>query len=90
MPDLFHVIPVGDNSMLNGVFQSKNSSLALSFISNIGILLSHANHYTLVTGTSNNRWKHCSGSIISSKSSFAHARAVVNNESSNIFITHFV
>merc|ERR1711862_377275 len=32
MPDLFHVIPVGDNSVLNGVFQGEDTSLGLSLI----------------------------------------------------------
>merc|ERR1712048_230241 len=54
MPDLLHVIPVGDDTGFNGVFQGKDTSLGLSFISNIGILLSHTDHDTLVAGTSNN------------------------------------
>ena len=35
MPDLFHIVPVGDDSMFNGVFQGEDTSLALSFISHI-------------------------------------------------------
>merc|ERR1719391_1285804 len=54
MPDLLHIIPVGDDSMFNRVLQGKDTSLGLSFISNIGILLSHTNHHTLVTGSANN------------------------------------
>merc|ERR1719158_2379166 len=54
VPDLLHVIPVGDDSVLNGVLEGKNTSLGLGLISNIGILLSHTNHHTLVAGTSNN------------------------------------
>merc|ERR1712077_182885 len=38
MPDLFHVIPVGDDSVFNWVFEGKDTSLGLCFISNIGIL----------------------------------------------------
>merc|ERR1712123_488246 len=41
MPDLLHIIPVGDDSMLNGVLEGKDTSLGLCLISNIGILLSH-------------------------------------------------
>merc|ERR1719348_2263719 len=37
--------------MLNGVLEGEDTSLGLGFISNIGILLSHTNHHTLVTGT---------------------------------------
>merc|ERR1719481_799119 len=44
MPDLLHVIPVGDDSVLNGVLEGKDTSLGLGLISNIGILLSHTDH----------------------------------------------
>merc|ERR1719167_28991 len=88
VPDLFHIIPVGDDSVFNGVLEGEDTSLGLGFISNIGILLSHTNHHTLVSGTSNNGGEDSSGSVISSKSSFAHAGAIVNNEGSNVFVTH--
>merc|ERR1712198_78195 len=81
VPDLLHVIPVGDDSVLNGVLEGEDTSLGLSLISNIGILLSHTDHDTLVTGTSNNGGEDSSGSVISSKSSLAHAGAIINNES---------
>merc|ERR1711902_84723 len=32
MPDLLHVIPVGDDTVLNGVFQGEDTSLGLSLI----------------------------------------------------------
>ena len=35
MPDLLHIIPVGDNTVLDRVLQGEDTSLALSFISNI-------------------------------------------------------
>merc|ERR1719220_2445143 len=53
MPDLLHIIPVGDDTVFNGVFQGEDTSLGLSFITNIGILLAHTDHDTLVTGTAN-------------------------------------
>merc|ERR1711975_87914 len=51
MPDLLHIIPVGDDTVLNGVLQGEDTSLGLGFISNIGILLTHTDHDTLVAGT---------------------------------------
>merc|ERR1711920_868140 len=90
VPDLLHVIPVGDDSMFNGVLEGEDTSLGLGFISNIGIFLSHTDHHTLVTGTANNGGEDGSGSIISSKSSFAHAGAIVNNKSGNVFVTHLL
>merc|ERR1711970_512202 len=88
VPDLLHIIPVGDDSMLNWVLESENTSLGLSLISNIGILLSHSNHHTLMARTSNNGGEDSTGSIISCKASFAHARAIINNKSSNVLVTH--
>merc|ERR1712054_483805 len=88
VPDLLHIIPVGDDSMLNWVLKGKDTSLGLSFISNIGILLTHTNHHTLVAGTANNGGEDSSGSIISSETSLAHAGSIVNNKSSNVLVTH--
>merc|ERR1712223_1507720 len=50
MPDLLHIIPVGDNTMLNRVLQGEDTSLGLSLITDIGILLTHTDHDTLVAG----------------------------------------
>merc|ERR1712172_72970 len=88
MPDLLHVIPVCHDSVLNGVLQGEDSSLALGLVSNIGVLLSHADHHSLVTGTTDDGGEDSSGSVISGKSSFAHSGSVVNNESGNIIVTH--
>merc|ERR1719312_300133 len=74
VPDLFHVIPVGDDSMLYRVLEGKDTSLGLGLISNIGILLSHTNHHTLVARTTNNGGEDSAGSIVSSKASLAHTR----------------
>merc|ERR1712106_1225907 len=72
MPDLLHIIPVGDDSVLNGVFEGKDTSLGLCLISNIGILLSHTDHHSLVARTSNNGGEDSTRSIISSETSLAH------------------
>merc|ERR1719356_949485 len=88
VPDLLHVIPVSDDSVLNWVLQGEDTSLGLSLISNIGIFLSHTDHDTLMAGTSNNGGEDSSGSVISSKTGLAHAGAIVNNKSSNVLVTH--
>ena len=44
MPDLLHIIPVGDNTVLNGISQSENTTLGLRLITNIRVLLAHTNH----------------------------------------------
>merc|ERR1711886_23055 len=85
MPDLLHIIPVGDDSVLNGVLQGEDTSLGLGLVTDIGVLLSHTDHDSLVTGTADNGGEDSSGSVISGESSLAHAGAIVNNEGSNVF-----
>ncbi|KFW95607.1 hypothetical protein N336_07584, partial [Phalacrocorax carbo] len=47
VPDLLHVIPVGDNTVFNGVLQGQDTSFALGFITNIAVFLAHTHHHTL-------------------------------------------
>ena len=47
VPDLLHVIPVCDDTVFNGVLQGEDTSLALGFISNIAVFLTHTNHDAL-------------------------------------------
>jgi hypothetical protein len=53
MPDLLHIVPVGDNTVLNGVLEGQDTSLGLSLITDVGILLSHTDHHTSVAGATN-------------------------------------
>ena len=43
----------------------------------------------LMAGTANNGWEDSPGGIITSETSLAHAGAIVDNKSSNVFISHF-
>merc|ERR1711870_10314 len=88
MPDLLHIIPVGDDTVFNGVLQGQDTSLGLSLITDIGILLTHTDHDALMSWASNNGWEDSPGGVITSESSLAHAGAIVNNQSGGIFVTH--
>lgn len=46
VPDLLHVVPVGDNTVLNGVTEREDTTLGLCLITNVGVLLTHTNHDT--------------------------------------------
>ncbi|KAL0589096.1 hypothetical protein AAY473_040113 [Plecturocebus cupreus] len=50
-----------------------------------GVLLAHAHHHTLVPGVPSHGREHGWGGIVPSKASFAHARAIVNDECSDLF-----
>jgi len=90
MPDLLHIIPVGDDTVFNRVLQGEDTSLGLSLVTDIGILLTHTDHDTLVAGASNDGGEDSPGGIISGKTGFAHAGAIVNDKSGGIFVTHLV
>ena len=89
MPDLLHVVPVGDDSVLNGVLEGEDSTLGLGLISDVGVLLSHADHHTGVAGTSDNGGEDGAGRVISSESGLAHSGSIVDHQSLNLIICHF-
>ncbi len=88
MPDLLHVIPVGDDAVLNRVLQGEDTPLGLSLVTDIGVLLSHAHHDTLMAGSSNDGGEDGPGGVVSGESSLAHAGAIVNDQCSNLVVTH--
>merc|ERR1719346_452131 len=88
MPDLLHVVPVGDDAMLNRVLQGEDTPLGLSLVSDIGVLLTHTHHHTLVTGTSNDGGEDGPRGVVSGKAGLAHAGAIVDDQCRNVFVTH--
>merc|ERR1719431_76708 len=88
MPDLLHIIPVGDDTVLNGVLQGEDTSLALGFISDVGVLLAHTDHDTLMTGATYDGGEYSSGSGISGETGFDHTGAIVDHQRSIVFVTH--
>ena len=42
----------------------------------------------LMPWSTDNGWEDSPGSVITSESSFTHARAIVNNKSGNVLVTH--
>merc|ERR1712243_59577 len=65
MPDLFHIVPVGDDTVFNGVLEGKDTSLALGFISDVAVFLTHTNHHTLMSWTSDDGREDGSWGIVS-------------------------
>merc|ERR1719474_1724443 len=88
VPDLLHVIPVGDDAVLGRVLQGEDTPLALGLIADIGVLLAHTDHHTLVAGTADNGGEDGTGRVIAGESSFAHAGTVVHDKSGHVLVTH--
>merc|ERR1719348_416531 len=79
VPDLLHVVPVGDDSVLNRVLEGEDTSLGLGLISNIGVLLSHTYHDTNVSWAAHNGGKDGPGGVVSGEPGLAHAGAIVTD-----------
>merc|ERR1719447_127318 len=88
VPDLLHVIPVGDDSVLHGVLQGKDTPLGLGLVTDVGVLLSHTDRHTLVAGAAHDGGEDGAGSVVTGKAGLAHAGAIVNNQSGNVLVTH--
>ncbi|KAE8746209.1 hypothetical protein FOCC_FOCC007081 [Frankliniella occidentalis] len=88
VPDLLHVIPVGDDTVLDGVLQGEDTSLGLGLVADVAVLLSHTDHDTLVTGATDDGGEDGAGSVVTGEAGLAHAGAIVDYESSNIVVTH--
>merc|ERR1712051_1046249 len=89
MPDLLHVVPVGDDSVLHRVLKGEDTPLGLSLVTDVGVLLSHSDHHTLVAGAAHDGREDGAGSVVTGEPGLAHAGAVVHNQSSDILVTHF-
>ena len=86
---LLHVVPVGDDSVLNRVLEGQDTTLALGFVSDVGVLLAHADHDTLVAGTADDGGEDSAGSVVSGETGLAHTGAIVYDKSGNVVVTHF-
>ncbi|KAI5102180.1 hypothetical protein C0J45_7532, partial [Silurus meridionalis] len=42
---LLHIVPVGNDAMLDGVLEGQDTPLALGLITNVAVLLTHTNHH---------------------------------------------
>jgi len=83
MPNLFHVIPVGNDTVLDGIFQSQNTPLALCFIANVTVFLVHANHDSRHFRTTYDGREDSSGGIVAGETCLDHTAAIVAHEGRN-------
>merc|ERR1719370_1744340 len=89
VPDLLHVVPGGDNTVLNGVFQGEDTSLGLSLVADVGVLVAHTDHDGDMARTANDGGEDGAGSVISGESTLDHSGAIVNDQSCGfLVVTH--
>jgi hypothetical protein len=80
VPDFFHIVPIGNDTVLDWVFQSENTSLRLGFIADVRVFLAHTDHNTLMSWSAYDGWKDGSWRIVASETAFAESGAIVDNQ----------
>mgnify|MGYP000465588673 FL=1 len=69
VPDLLHVVPVGHDAVLDGVAEGQDTAFALRFVSDVRILLAHADHDALVAGTAHDGGEDGAGGVVTGEAS---------------------
>lgn len=85
VPNTLHIVPVGNDTMLNGVLEQQDTTLGLGIVTDVTVLLVHTDHHTGVLGATDDGGEHSTGSIVTSEAGLAHTGAVVYNQSITIF-----
>jgi len=80
VPDLLHIVPVGDDTVLDWVLQGEDTSLGLSLVTDVAVLLAHTDHDTLVSWSTNDGWEDGSWSIVTGETALAESGSVVDNQ----------
>merc|ERR1719187_1716335 len=86
MPDLLHVVPGGDDAVLDGVLQGEDTSLGLGLVTDVGVLVAHADHDGDMTGTADDGGEAGAGSVISGEAALDHTGAIVNDQGSGFLV----
>jgi len=55
VPDLLHVVPVGDDAVLDRVLERQDTALALRLVADVAVLLTHTDHHALPTQRTHDR-----------------------------------
>ena len=76
VPDLLHIVPVGDDTVLDGVLEGEDTSLGLGFVSDVGVLGAHTDHDTLMSGSADDGGVDSSGSIVTSETGLDETRSL--------------
>jgi len=80
VPDFFHIIPVGDDTVFDWVFQGEDTSFGLGFVSDVGVFLAHTDHNTLVSWSTDDGWEDGSWSIVTGETALAESGSVIDNQ----------
>merc|ERR1719384_377613 len=79
MPNLLHVVPTGNDAVLNGIVQAEDTTDRNSFVTCV-VLLGLRSHDNLVEWPAHYRGEHRPWCVISSEASFDHSTPVVDHK----------
>merc|ERR1712050_566395 len=80
VPDFFHIVPIGDDTVFDWVFQGEDTSFGLGFVSDIRVFLAHTDHNTLMSWSTDDGWEDGSWSIVTGETAFAKSGSVIDNQ----------
>lgn len=72
MPDSGHVVPVGDDTVFDGIPELEDTLFGLSLFADVALLIVQSNHDGAVLGFTDNAGEASSGGIVSGHTSLAH------------------
>ena len=76
MPDLLHIVPVADDSVLDGVLEGQDTPLGLRLVTDVGVLLPHPDHDTGVARAPHDAGEDGPRGVISSEPSLPEVDVV--------------
>ena len=71
---LLHIVPVGNDTVLDGVLEGEDISFALGLIANVQVLLGN-----IVARTAHDGREHSVRSFVTGEPGFARAGAIIDN-----------
>jgi len=86
VPHFLHVVPRGDDTVLNGVLQGEDTSLGLGLVADVGVLVAHTDHDGDMARTADDGRKDGAGSVITGKAALDHTGAIVNDQGSGLLV----
>lgn len=84
MPDRFHVVPVRDDAMVDGVREGQDAAFALGVVADVGVFLAHAHHDVPVARAAHEGRNDGAGGLVASETGLAPAGAVVDHKGSHV------
>lgn len=79
-PDLLHVVPVHDCSVLDWIGELQNTTLGLGFVADVDLLGISTLHGDFVLWTTDDGWEDGTGCVVSGETGLGHTGSVIDND----------